>query len=87
MLVGNIELMFPPPGFKEKNVRLSAFVDFGNVWGEGEKITGNSIRVSTGVAVSWDSPVGPLKFALGFPIRKQPQDKIERFQFQLGKIF
>jgi outer membrane protein insertion porin family len=87
MLVGNIELMFPPPGFKDKNVRLSAFVDFGNVWGEGEKITGQSIRVSTGVAVSWDSPVGPLKFALGFPIRKQPQDKIERFQFQLGRIF
>jgi outer membrane protein insertion porin family len=37
--------------------------------------------------VSWDSPVGPLKFAFGFPIRKKPEDKIERFQFQLGRIF
>lgn len=85
--VGNIELMFPPPGYKEKNVRLSTFVDFGNVWGEGEKISADSIRVSTGIAVSWDSPVGPLKFAFGFPIRKKPEDKIERFQFQLGRIF
>ena len=31
--------------------------------------------------------VGPLRFSFGFPIRKQPDDKIERFQFQLGRIF
>jgi outer membrane protein insertion porin family len=87
MLVVNLEAMFPPPGYKEKNVRLSTFIDFGDVWGEDEKIRGTDIRVSTGVAVSWDSPVGPLKFAFGFPIRKKPDDRIERFQFQLGRIF
>jgi outer membrane protein insertion porin family len=39
------------------------------------------------VAVSWDSPVGPLRFSIGVPIKSQNIDKIERFQFQLGKIF
>ena len=86
-VVGSAELLFPMPGYKEKNVRLGAFVDVGNVWGPGEKLRLGDLRVSTGLAVSWDSPVGPLRFSFGFPIRKQDQDKIERFQFQLGKIF
>ena len=85
--VANAEFLFPMPGYKEKNVRLAAFIDAGNVWGAGEKIKGGDIRVSTGVAVSWDSPVGPLRFSLGAPIRKKDSDKIERFQFQLGRVF
>jgi len=43
--------------------------------------------MSVGIAVSWDSPVGPLRFSFGAPIKKRPEDQIERFQFQLGKIF
>jgi outer membrane protein insertion porin family len=85
--IGNIELLFPMPGYKEKNVRLAGFLDFGNVWGPDEKIKAGDIRVGAGLAVSWDSPVGPLRFSFGTPIRKQAGDKIERFQFQLGKIF
>jgi outer membrane protein insertion porin family len=85
--IGNLELLFPMPGYKEKNVRLAGFVDFGNVWGADEKIKAGDIRVGAGLAVSWDSPVGPLRFSFGAPIRKKPDDKIERFQFQLGRIF
>ena len=85
--VANFEALFPMPGYKEKNVRLGGFVDLGNVWGPGDKIRAGDIRVSTGLAVSWDSPVGPLRFSLGIPIKKQADDKVEKFQFQLGKIF
>ncbi len=85
--VVNFEMLFPMPGYKEKNVRIAAFVDAGNVWGPDDKIRAQDVRVSTGIAVSWDSPVGPLRFSFGAPIKKQPADKIERFQFQLGKIF
>ena len=45
------------------------------------------LRYATGLAVSWDSPVGPLRFSLAMPLKKRPEDKVERFQFQLGKIF
>jgi len=86
-IIGNLEALFPMPGWKEKNVRLGGFIDFGNVWGEKERISASDIRVSAGFAVSWDSPVGPLRFSFGFPVRSQPEDKIERFQFQLGRIF
>ena len=85
--VANVEFLFPMPGYKEKNVRLAIFGDAGTVWGPGEKIKFGDLRASTGLAVSWDSPVGPLRFSFGMPLRKKEGDKIERFQFQLGKIF
>jgi outer membrane protein insertion porin family len=83
----NSEVLFPLPGYKEKNVRLAVFSDAGNVWGAEEKVSGASLRVSVGVAVSWDSPMGPLRFSFGTPVKDKPGDKIERFQFQLGKVF
>ncbi|MGZ5061155.1 MAG: outer membrane protein assembly factor BamA [Usitatibacter sp.] len=86
-VVGNFEVLFPMPGYKEKNVRIAAFVDAGDVWGPGEKMQFKDIRASTGIAVSWDSPVGPLRFSFGTPVKKYADDKVERFQFQLGKIF
>jgi outer membrane protein insertion porin family len=85
--VATLEALFPMPGYKEKNLRLGTFVDVGNVWGPEERIRGVDLRASAGLAVSWDSPVGPLRFSFGTPIRSRPDDKVERFQFQLGKIF
>jgi outer membrane protein insertion porin family len=86
-LVFNWEQLFPLPGYKEKNLRLATFLDAGMVWGEDEKMRLGDLRASVGIAISWDSPVGPLRFSFGTPIRKKPDDKIERFQFQLGRIF
>jgi len=63
------------------------FTDVGNVWAEDEKITGTSLRASAGVGMSWLSPVGPLKLSWGVPIRSQPNDRIQRFQFQIGTAF
>jgi outer membrane protein insertion porin family len=86
--VANLELLFPIPGMKEnKAVRLSTFLDAGQVWGAYQQVSASDLRWSTGLAVSWDSPVGPLKFSIAYPFRTQPQDKLERFQFQLGRIF
>jgi outer membrane protein insertion porin family len=84
---GNLEFLFPMPGYKERNVRLAAFTDFGQVWGPLQQINLGDLRASVGIAVSWDSPVGPLRFSFAYPIRHETGDKIERFQFQLGKIF
>jgi outer membrane protein insertion porin family len=85
--IANFEALFPMPGYKEKNVRLALFTDIGNVWGPEQKVTFSSMRASAGLAVSWDSPMGPLRFSFGTPIKEEPGDRIERFQFQLGKVF
>src|SRR2546427_5708404 len=39
---------------------------------------------STGLGISWISPLGPLRLAFAQPIRKQTGDKIQRLQFQIG---
>jgi outer membrane protein insertion porin family len=45
------------------------------------------MRVSTGLALLWVSPIGPLKISYGYPLRKQPDDKLQKFQFTIGGIF
>ena len=47
----------------------------------------NEARYSAGVAVTWLSPMGPLKFSYAYPIHKKPEDQLQRFQFQLGTTF
>ena len=87
-IVGNLELLFPMPGVKsDKSVRLSTFIDVGNVFAANEKLSFSDLRSSVGLAVSWFSPVGPLKFSLSKPLRQKPEDKVERFQFLLGRVF
>lgn len=87
-VVGNLELLFPLPGVKtDKSVRLSTFIDVGNVWAAYEDMRLKDLRSSAGISVSWFSPVGPLKFSLSKPLKQKPEDKVERFQFLLGRVF
>jgi outer membrane protein insertion porin family len=87
-LVGNAEFFFPLPGAgMDRSFRMSAFVDAGYVWGEDDDIRADDLRYSTGLAFSWSSPIGPLKFSLGYPLNKKEDDQEENFQFQLGSVF
>ena len=45
------------------------------------------LRYSAGAAVTWLSPLGPMKFSYAYPIKKKDSDEIQRFQFQLGTTF
>ena len=76
-----------PGSGNDKTLRLFGFVDAGNVWGEGDKLQLSSLRSSTGIGLSWVSPVGPLKLSYGVPLRKERTDRIQRFQFQIGTAF
>jgi outer membrane protein insertion porin family len=84
----NAELYLPVPGSgNDKSLRWFGYLDAGNVWGEFEKVTAGSLRASTGIGLSWISPVGPLKLSYGTPIRKEPGDRIQKLQFQIGTAF
>ena len=84
----NAELYLPVPGTgNDRSLRIFLFTDAGNVWRDGEKITGDSIRASAGAGLSWISPIGPLKMSYGTPVRSQPTDRIQKFQFQIGTAF
>jgi outer membrane protein insertion porin family len=87
-VVLNAEFITPFPGAgNDRTLRLFGFMDVGNVYGPGEKLSASDLRASVGVGLSWISPIGPLRFAYASPIRKQPQDKIQKFQFQIGTSF
>lgn len=47
----------------------------------------NELRYSAGAAVTWLSPLGPMKFSYAYPIKKKIGDEVQRFQFQLGTTF
>ncbi len=87
-LIGNAELLFPVPGMgRDNSMRLSVFMDAGNVWGYDSKFSLGTLRYSGGVALAWNSPMGPLKFSYANPFNKKPEDKVQRLQFQMGSVF
>ena len=77
-VVGNIELMFPVPFMKDdRSLRLSLFLDGGTVFNQFSELN-NFIRYSAGVAVTWVSPMGPLKVSIAQPLNDQPSDNLQR---------
>lgn len=94
----NAELLMPLPGFgKDKSMRFGPFFDAGQVYSE-EKAASvcasgsgvcdqGPVRMSVGLAATWFSPLGPLKFSVAQPLNKQKNDNIQIFQFQMGTVF
>jgi len=80
-----------PQIFEEsQNVDFLFFIDAANLWGvdyDSSLDDSGSIRSSTGIALDWFSPIGPLSFSLAYPITKESGDKEESFRFNLGTSF
>jgi outer membrane protein insertion porin family len=84
---------------KEVGIKVGAFVDAGSLWNyqgpttwdqTGETLTvadSNSVRSSAGVSFIWDSPIGPLRFDLAYPITKESYDRTQFFRFSGGTKF
>jgi outer membrane protein insertion porin family len=87
-VIGNAELQMPfPGGGTDRSLRWFGFFDAGQVYQEGQKMRASELRYSTGLGVSWISPVGPLKLSYAKPLNAKPGDRLERFQFQMGTGF
>lgn len=87
-IIGNAEFFFPVPGLsKDRTFRAFGFLDAGNVYQSTEKVDLGTLRYSTGLGISWLSPVGPLKFSYGIPLNKEPDDDLQRVQFTIGTGF
>ncbi|NOQ70078.1 MAG: outer membrane protein assembly factor BamA [Gammaproteobacteria bacterium] len=93
------DYIFPIP-FVEKppgSVRLSAFLDIGNVFldnfhtfdaNPGENgFQLDQLRSSVGLSLVWISPIGPLRFSYAETINDVPDDDLRAFQFSIGSFF
>nr|WP_251369761.1 outer membrane protein assembly factor BamA [Polynucleobacter sp. AP-Nino-20-G2] len=84
-IVTNVEYTVPVPGSGvDKTLRVFGFVDGGNAFGSNINLV---LRYSYGLGLSWISPLGPLKFSYGIPIKSLPTDNVQRLQFQVGTAF
>jgi len=70
-----------------KNMRISAFVDLGSISEKASSFDLDELRLSTGVAFSWLTPIGPLGFYVAQPLIKKSGDDTKTFDFTLGTSF
>jgi len=98
-LITNWEIEFPI--VESAGIRGVLFYDMGNVFSENENFFQSSQRPdangrgtlplglfhSTGFGVRWFSPLGPLRFEVGFPLTRRPVDDAYLFEFTIGNFF
>ena len=86
----------------DTTTRLSWYVDAGNVFNQNnhslsilspnnlygnDSISFSDMRVSTGISLHWQAPVGPIIINMGRPVVKKPGDIAETLQFNFGQTF
>ena len=85
---GGVELLMPLRiTQRSKNLRMGAFVDFGNAYKNFNDFKLGSFRYSTGLFVQWLSPIGPLNVSWAKPLNAKSGDKKEAIQFTIGTTF
>jgi outer membrane protein insertion porin family len=105
-VAAQLEAIIPLPEKFQTSARLSLFVDAGQSYYLGDTRFRNrrgdradydfdfgELRVSTGIAIEWLSPMGLFRFSYAMPLRYQKQtrrefgDELDPFQFTVGKAF
>lgn len=83
------ELILPVPFLSDfkKSVRITGFLDAGNVYGPNEDFDLGELRYSTGVSAIWISPFGAVSISMALPFNEKPTDEIQNFQFTFGTSF
>src|SRR5690606_8696956 len=86
--VNNLEL--ESPIVRSAGISLVVFFDagnaFGDPWGQGG-INPLKLRTAAGAGIRWRSPIGPLRFEWGFPLKRREDERSNVFDFSIGSFF
>jgi len=83
LLIGEIEYwLYEPAG-----ISAVAFFDAGNAFAEQENYSITNIRADYGFGLRWNSPMGPMRFEWGIPIKRRPGEDKVVFNFTIGNMF
>ena len=84
---------------KEIGIKLATFADAGSLWdykgptswnqtGETVNVADSAaVRSSVGMGLIWDSPLGPLRIDVAYPLTKESYDRTQLFRFSGGTKF
>ena len=76
---------------KELGIKGRTFITAGSLTSIDTSTTNyyddNSLRLTTGAGVLWQSPFGPIRLDYSFAILKESYDKTETFSFNVGTLF
>jgi outer membrane protein insertion porin family len=95
VLIGGVQqLLFQAdyifPLLSQVGLKGVLFLDIGNVFNDGENLSINpsNLRKDFGFGFRWNSPLGPLRLEVGFPIgNRLPGEKPYEIQFTVGTLF
>lgn len=79
----NLDYRFPVAG----PVGGTVFFDTGNVWADWRDLDPGDLRSGAGVGVRYNSPIGPVRLEIGFPIDRLPDDDTSVIFLALGNPF
>jgi outer membrane protein insertion porin family len=100
--IGTVETTFPLGLPEEFGLEGAVFADVGTLFGAPEQneldphctdgvcnVFGKSpaVRASVGAGLIWDSPFGPLRLDVAWPVVKESYDKTELVRFSVGTRF
>ena len=87
-ILGSANLISPAFFFDDnEKMRMSAFIDSGNIFEKASNIDLGDLRMSTGFGFAYLSPIGAIGAYWSTPILKKSGDVIENFGFSLGTGF
>lgn len=86
--VNNFEI--ESPIIRAAQIKAVLFFDagnaFGDPWGVGH-LNPLGLRTAYGAGIRWQSPIGPLRFEYGIPIRPLEGERKGVFDFSIGSFF
>jgi outer membrane protein insertion porin family len=87
-ILGSVNIISPAYFFDDSdNMRMSAFIDTGNIFEKTSNIELGDLRMSAGIGFAYLSPIGAIGMYWSTPILKKSGDIIENFGFSLGTGF
>ena len=95
---GSVEAQFPLPVLPDSlGIKGAVFADAATLYGNDLKATGEEggplesisarARASVGASLIWNSPFGPLRVDYAIPVAKQPNDRLQEFNFGISSRF
>ena len=70
-----------------RNAGVHGFVDTGNVFARVATIDLGALRTAVGTGVYYKSPIGPIRFDLGFKVNRQPGESLTAWFLTFGQAF